>query len=533
MFSPSSHLLSATSGHLFPPATSTHLFPPATSGSRHVTRDYNDCSTLQALSMIKPTAVLHISNFFPSHGPSIRCYSPPRDDMLNMNFQALPLADPYIPSGTYLRLFDQLFLLLCFVRSDAYEPMQFTYVLLCMLNFHQTYGDSSFQDCKKAPSLGFESPSRLLNGESLKVESIADFDLFFKRLYSYYCEKCLCCIIIKWIVELMSLAFTICFLALSIGNICNGSLYPSWRALSCLSASCAHSSTYTSRVDVRTGCDLDGLKLVVEGASIPECANGTSIVIPIPGAVSDEDMAVTGAGARVHDQDITKLPFLSDFEELEGELDFVTRVVVLTFYPAVPARTPITLGEVPYIDNFTSHHLTLFFPRDLFASNMRLWEHINKIKQDTHTVTITNPLPSSDANNNPFSTDDNSLKSKNSSTSWVNLLSGDGIISISQPMRQTTLHDPFLNPFHDHDEASEPPPRKKSELGRPSSASRLITSDSSDLGVIMEPSLAELYHNLRKELAELFQYKFFDTSVYGSGFPRAADERPSPLVCIA
>ena len=25
-------------------------------------------------------------------------------------------------------------------------------------------------------------------------------------------------------------------------------------------------------------------------------------------------------------------------------------------------------------------------------------------------------------------------------------------------MRQTTLHDPFLNPFHDHDEASEPPP---------------------------------------------------------------------------
>ncbi|CAI9282944.1 unnamed protein product [Lactuca saligna] len=26
---------------------------------------------------------------------------------------------------------------------------------------------------------------------------------------------------------------------------------------------------------------------------------------------------------------------------------------------------------------------------------------------------------------------------------------------------------------------------------------------------------------------------FYDTSVYGSGFPRLADERPSPLVCIA
>ena len=111
-------------------------------------------------------------------------HSPPHDDMLNMNFQALPLADPCIPSGTYLRLFDQLFFLLCFVRSDAYEPMQFTYLLLCMLNFHQTYRDSSFQDYKKAPSPGSESPSGLLNGESLKVESIAEFSLFFKRLYS-------------------------------------------------------------------------------------------------------------------------------------------------------------------------------------------------------------------------------------------------------------------------------------------------------------------------------------------------------------
>ncbi|CAI9284891.1 unnamed protein product [Lactuca saligna] len=423
MFAPSSHLLSATSGHLFPPATSTHLFRPATSGSPHITGDYNDCSTLQALIV----------------------------DLLNRPlFSTSPTSCH--PMVCQLDLIRQ--------RSDAYEPMQFTYLLLCMLNIHQAYGDSSFQDCKKARSPGSESPSGILNGESLKVESIADFDLFFKRLYSYYCEK-----------------------GLSIGNRCNGSLYPSWRALSCLSASCVDSSTYPSRADVRTGCDLDGLKLVVEGASIPECANGKSIVILIPGAVSDEDMAVTGAGAHVHDQDTTKLPFLYDFEELEGELDFLTRVVVLTFYPAVSARTPITLGEVSYIDNFTSHHLTLFVPRDLFASDMRLWEHINKIKQDTHTVTITNPLPSFDANNNPFSTDDNSLKSKNYSTSWVNLLSGDGVISISQPVRQTTLHDPFLNTFHDHDEASEPPPPK-----------------------------------------------FFDTFVYGSGFPHATDERPSPLM---
>uniref|UniRef100_A0A2P2MKV5 Autophagy-related protein 9 n=2 Tax=Rhizophora mucronata TaxID=61149 RepID=A0A2P2MKV5_RHIMU len=63
----------------------------------------------------------------------------------------------------------------------------------------------------RIPSPGSESPSGLLNGESLNVEPIADLDLFFERLYSYYCEKGLWCIIIKWIVELLSLAFTICF----------------------------------------------------------------------------------------------------------------------------------------------------------------------------------------------------------------------------------------------------------------------------------------------------------------------------------
>ncbi|CAI9303073.1 unnamed protein product [Lactuca saligna] len=459
MFAPSSHLLSATLGHLFPSATSAHLFPPATSGSPHILEDYNDCSTLQALIV----------------------------DLLNRPlFSTSPTS--CLPMVRQLDLIRQ--------RSDAYEPMQFTYLLLCMLNIHQAYGDSSFQDYKKSPSPGI--------AQDLCTDGC-------KRLT--YCH-----ISIETGVIAQENGSARVKMGLSIGNRCNGSLYPSWRALS-------------SRADVRTGCDLDGLKLAVEGASIPECANGKSIGIPIPGAVSDEDMDVTGAGACVHDQDTTKLPFLYDFEELEGELDFLTRVVVLTFYPAVSARTPITLGEVPYIDNFTCHHLTLFVPRDLFASDMRLWEHINKIKQDTHTVTITNPLTSSDANNNPFSTDDNSLKSKNSSTSWVNLLSGDGIISISQPVLQTTLHDPFLNPFHDHDEASEPPP-PKSKLGRPSSASRLITSDSSDLGVIMEPSLAELYHNFRKDFTELFQYKFY-IILLSSLFSKLKKSKHGILISVA
>lgn len=62
----------------------------------------------------------------------------------------------------------------------------------------------------RVASPGSESPSGLLNGDSLNVEPIADLDLFFERLYSYYCEKGLWCIIIKWIVELLSLGFTIC-----------------------------------------------------------------------------------------------------------------------------------------------------------------------------------------------------------------------------------------------------------------------------------------------------------------------------------
>ncbi|GAV90181.1 APG9 domain-containing protein [Cephalotus follicularis] len=63
----------------------------------------------------------------------------------------------------------------------------------------------------RLPSPGSDSPSGLLNGESLNGEPIADLDLFFERLYSYYCEKGLWCIIIKWVVELLSLGFTICF----------------------------------------------------------------------------------------------------------------------------------------------------------------------------------------------------------------------------------------------------------------------------------------------------------------------------------
>ncbi|KAM0066946.1 putative WW domain, SAC domain, WW domain superfamily protein [Helianthus debilis subsp. tardiflorus] len=225
----------------------------------------------------------------------------------------------------------------------------------------------------------------------------------------------------------------------------------------------ADSSTFPSRVDVRTGRDLDRLKLVVEGASIPQCANGTNIAIPIPGPSSAEDMAVTGAGARLHAQDTANLPLLYDFEELEGELDFLTRVVVLTFYPAVSSKTPITLGEVEI--------LGISLPwGDLFASEgpgMKLWDHINKINKDTEPFAsdINSDPFSSDINSNPFAFDDvlPPAKSENTSSNWVDLLSGNDFISgpISQPVPETAFHDPFLNPFHDNvnDEAIDSPPK--------------------------------------------------------------------------
>lgn len=64
---------------------------------------------------------------------------------------------------------------------------------------------------RRLPSSGSESPSGLLN-EGPKAELIADLDLFFERLYNYYCEKGLSCIVIKWIFEILSVIFVECFI---------------------------------------------------------------------------------------------------------------------------------------------------------------------------------------------------------------------------------------------------------------------------------------------------------------------------------
>ncbi|CAA6653869.1 unnamed protein product [Spirodela intermedia] len=59
-----------------------------------------------------------------------------------------------------------------------------------------TSPEIELSDYRRLPGSGSESPSGLLNGEGV---------------YNYYCEKGLWCIIVKWVVELLSLGFTLCF----------------------------------------------------------------------------------------------------------------------------------------------------------------------------------------------------------------------------------------------------------------------------------------------------------------------------------
>ncbi|GFY81280.1 sacI homology domain-containing protein [Actinidia rufa] len=210
----------------------------------------------------------------------------------------------------------------------------------------------------------------------------------------------------------------------------------------------ADDSTFPSTVDVRTGRSLDGLKLLVEGVSIPQCANGTNMLIPLPGPVSAEDMAVTGAGARLHSQDSSNLALLYDYEELEGELDFLTRVVALTFYPAVSGTTQLTLGEVevlgvslPWKGIFTNE-----------GPGSRLFEIIDNLPTEhnpSQSDLDVNPFGDSALDVNPFG---NSALSNEKVSSvaqpdasanlWVDLLTGDlPSESISQPVTGNSVHE--------------------------------------------------------------------------------------------
>ncbi|KAG2727625.1 hypothetical protein I3760_01G166000 [Carya illinoinensis] len=200
----------------------------------------------------------------------------------------------------------------------------------------------------------------------------------------------------------------------------------------------ADDSTYPSTVDVRTGRYLDGLKLVVEGASIPQCVSGTNLIIPLPGPITAEDMAVTGAGARLHAQDKPTISLLYDFEELEGELDFLTRVVALTFYPADPGSSPMTLGEIEI--------LGVSLPWRGIFTNDGPGERLNELAKRSHKET--NPSLSS-IDSNPFlgtsSSEDvpPSVQQITSTNLWVDLLTGEETSSepFSQPVREKVVNE--------------------------------------------------------------------------------------------
>ncbi|KAH9782879.1 putative phosphoinositide phosphatase SAC9 [Citrus sinensis] len=211
-------------------------------------------------------------------------------------------------------------------------------------------------------------------------------------------------------------------------------------------------STYPATVYVRTGCHLDRLKLILEGASIPRCGNGTNLLIPLPGSVSAEDMAITGAGARLHDQDAPTLPLLYDFEELEGELDFLTRFVAVTFYPAISGTSSMTLGEIEILG--VSLPWTGVFNNE--GPGARLIELGKKFQKETDPFlsnSVTNTVPFSNEN---MST---SMQTEAASNPWVDLLSGGDTFSdpLSEPF-SSPLSEPFSDPLSEpfSDPLSEP-----------------------------------------------------------------------------
>ncbi|CAK7322473.1 unnamed protein product [Dovyalis caffra] len=253
----------------------------------------------------------------------------------------------------------------------------------------------------------------------------------------------------------------------------------------------ADDSTYPSTVDVRTGRYLDGLKLVVEGASIPQCINGTNLLIPLPGPINAEDMAITGAGARLHAHDTSTLPFLYEFEELEGELDFLTRVVAITFYPAVSGRSPLTLGVVEI--------LGVSLPWRGVFRNEGPGARINELA--TKFLKESNPFLSS-TETNPFSSTSLSNEitpsvQKSDSTNWLDLLTGDSTFSdpLSQPVMQYDVHEgsdntfshPLSQPVNQNNVHEETDDKLSSSQG--SSAQKYLNSLKSFAGPQMERKL--------------------------------------------
>ncbi|GAY68184.1 hypothetical protein CUMW_262160 [Citrus unshiu] len=138
------------------------------------------------------------------------------------------------------------------------------------------------------------------------------------------------------------------------------------------------------------------------------CGNGTNLLIPLPGSVSAEDMAITGA---------------------------------VTFYPAISGTSSMTLGEIEI--------LGVSLPwRGVFNNEgpgARLIELGKKFQGETDPFlsnSVTNTVPFSNEN---VST---SMQTEAASNPWVDLLSGGDTFSdpLSEPF-SNPLSEPFSDPL--------------------------------------------------------------------------------------
>lgn len=203
-------------------------------------------------------------------------------------------------------------------------------------------------------------------------------------------------------------------------------------------------SSYPATIDVRTGCSIDELKLVLDGACIPQCSSGTNLLIPLTGRVDPDDLAVTGNSARLHAQENSYLPMLYDFEELEGELNFLTRIVALTFYPSVPGRTPLTLGEIevlgvslPWRDIFCDSRLGAKF---INIAGLKEMNSSSNGQHETFSNSFYGSFPNKNVAASSCIIDSSKLSHPNPGNHAVDLLTGDPILlhSVSLPEFSST-----------------------------------------------------------------------------------------------
>ncbi|KAL0914723.1 hypothetical protein M5K25_015096 [Dendrobium thyrsiflorum] len=265
----------------------------------------------------------------------------------------------------------------------------------------------------------------------------------------------------------------------------------------------ADDSSYPTTVDVRTGCNLDGLKLVLEGACIPQCSNGTNLLISLTGRIDPEDLAVTGNSARLHAQENSYLPMLYDFEELEGELNFLTRIVALTFYPSVPGRTPLTIGEIevlgvslPWRDIFSKCGLGAKFIKIAGPK-----EHSSLIINQHEA--FSNPFYDSLPKNNTAPSSNGGLlklSQPNIASHAVDLLTGDPVLSHSislpefsstteQTIPQSGSLDFFHSPTPDRHPSAEPTESQENfnnDHGDTKSYIKILKSFTSNKGRVLD-----------------------------------------------